>query len=43
MTLVHTNDPRIPRLQTLLTQLVFGESSPESTCTELVQILKARP
>jgi hypothetical protein len=26
--LVHINDPRIPRLQTLLTQLVFGEASP---------------
>ena len=43
VTLVHTNDPRIPRLQTLLTELVFGESSPEGTSTELVQILKARP
>lgn len=43
VTLVHTNDPRIPRLQTLLTELVFGESSPEDASTELVQILQARP
>jgi len=43
VTLVHTNDPRIPRLQTLLTQLVFGESSPEGASTELIRILQARP
>ena len=43
VTLVHTNDPRIPRLQTLLTELVFGESSPEGASTELIKILQARP
>jgi len=43
VTLVHNNDPRIPRLQTLLTELVFGERSPEAATTELIQILQARP
>ena len=43
VTLVHTNDPRLPRLQTLLTELVFGESSPEGASTELIEILQARP
>ena len=43
VTLVHTNDPRIPRMQTLLTELVFGESSPEGASTELIKILQARP
>jgi len=41
--LVHINDPRIPRLQTLLTQLVFGEASPNGATTELIRILQARP
>ena len=43
VTLVHSNDPRIPRLQTLLTQLVFGEASPNGATTELIEILQARP
>ena len=43
VTLVHTNDPRIPRLQSLLTELVFGETSPEGASTELIRILQARP
>lgn len=43
VTLVHSNDPRIPRLQTLLTELVFGERSPEAATTELLQILQTRP
>ena len=43
MTLVHSNDPRIPRLQSLLTQLVFGEASPNGATTELIEILQARP
>ena len=43
VTLVHTNDPRLPRVQTLLTELVFGESSPEGASTELIKILQARP
>ena len=43
VTLVHTNDPRLPRVQTLLTGLVFGESSPEGASTELIKILQARP
>jgi len=43
VTLVHTNDPRLPRLQSLLTELVFGESSPEGASTELIEILQARP
>ena len=43
VTLVHTNDPRIPRLQTLLTELVFGERNPEGASTELIKILQARP
>ena len=41
--LMHTNDPRIPRVQTLLTKLVFGEMSPGSATTELIRILQARP
>lgn len=43
VTLMHTNDPRIPRLQTLLTQLVFGENNPNGATTELIRILQARP
>ena len=43
VTLVHTNDPRIPGLQSLLTQLVFGEASPEGASTELIRILQGRP
>ena len=43
VTLVHANDPRIPRMQNLLTQLVFGESNPNGATTELLQILRARP
>lgn len=43
VTLVHTNDPRIPSVQNLLTQLVFGEASPEGASTELIEILQARP
>ena len=43
VTLVHSNDPRIPRLQTLLTQLVFGEANPNGATTELIEILQARP
>jgi hypothetical protein len=43
VTLVHTTDPRIPRLQSLLTELVFGERNPNGATTELLQILKARP
>jgi hypothetical protein len=41
--LMHSNDPRIPRLQTLLTELVFGETSPDRATTELIQILQQRP
>ena len=33
----------LQRLQTLLTELVFGESSPEGASAELVRILQARP
>jgi hypothetical protein len=43
VSLVHINDPRIPRLQSLLTQLVFGEASPNGATTELIRILQARP
>lgn len=43
VTLVHTTDPRIPRVQTLLTELVFGERNPEGATTELIEILQARP
>jgi ABC-type glycerol-3-phosphate transport system substrate-binding protein len=41
--LVHTNDPRIQLVQTLLTQLVFGETTPSGGATKLVRILQARP
>jgi hypothetical protein len=41
--LMHSNDPRIPRLQTLLTELVFGETSPDLATTELIRILQKRP
>jgi arabinogalactan oligomer/maltooligosaccharide transport system substrate-binding protein len=41
--LVDTNDPRIPLVQTLLTQLVFGETTPSDGATKLIRILQARP
>ncbi len=43
VTLLHTNDPRIPSLETLLTQLVFGETTPSGGATELIRILQAPP
>ena len=41
--LLHSNDPRIPQVQTLLTQLVFGETTPSGGATTLIRILQARP
>jgi arabinogalactan oligomer / maltooligosaccharide transport system substrate-binding protein len=41
--LVHTNDPRIQLVQNLLTQLVFGETTPSGGATKLIRILQSTP
>jgi arabinogalactan oligomer / maltooligosaccharide transport system substrate-binding protein len=41
--LVPTSDPRIVRVQTLLTTVVFGETSPDAATSQLLRILRARP
>ena len=41
--LVHTNDPRIQLVQNLLTQLVFGETTPSGGATKLIRILQSPP
>jgi hypothetical protein len=40
---VPTSDPRIVRVQTLLTTVVFGETSPDAATSQLIRILRARP
>ena len=40
---VPTSDPRIVRVQTLLTTVVFGETSPDAATSQLLRILRARP
>ena len=41
--LVHLNDPRIRQSQSLITQLVFGESQPELTAQRLIETLQGQP
>ena len=41
--LIHSNDPRVAEIQTLLTTLVFGEVSPTRAGQNLVAILRNRP
>ena len=41
--LVHLNDPRIRQSQSLITQLVFGESQPENTAQRLIETLQRQP
>ncbi|MEB3234790.1 MAG: hypothetical protein VKM98_05140 [Cyanobacteriota bacterium] len=38
--LVHTSDPRIPAVQTVLTGVVFGELAPRSATTQLIRALR---
>ena len=40
---MHSNDPRVAEIQTLLTKLVFGEVPPTSAGQSLVAILRNRP
>jgi hypothetical protein len=40
---MHSNDPRMAEIQTLLTTLVFGEMQPATTGQRLVAILRKRP
>ena len=41
--LIHSNDPRVAEIQTLLTTLVFGEVSPTRAGQNLVAILRNQP
>jgi len=41
--LMHSNDPRLDKIQTLLTTLVFGEVPPSKAGQSLVAILRNRP
>ena len=41
--LMHSNDPRMAEIQTLLTTLVFGEMQPTKAGQSLVAILRNRP
>jgi arabinogalactan oligomer/maltooligosaccharide transport system substrate-binding protein len=41
--LIHSNDPRLAEIQTLLTTLVFGEVPPSKAGQSLVAILRNRP
>lgn len=41
--LMHSNDPRMAEIQTLLTTLVFGEMQPTTAGQRLVAILRKRP
>ena len=41
--LMHSNDPRMAEIQTLLTTLVFGEMQPTTAGQSLVAILRNRP
>ncbi|MEX0589357.1 MAG: ABC transporter substrate-binding protein [Cyanobium sp.] len=43
VSLFHTNDPRIPQVRNLLTELVFGEIKPQLASTRLIKILRGRP
>jgi maltose-binding protein MalE len=41
--LMHDHDPRIPKLQAHITELVFGEESARSSAEALIQILRRKP
>lgn len=41
--LMHSNDPRVQRIQTLLTELVFGETPPPQASQALIAILRDPP
>jgi len=41
--LIHLNDRRVQQTQGLITQLVFGESTPEITAQRLVRSLQSQP
>lgn len=41
--LMHDNDPRVPKVQALITELVFGEESARSSTEALIQILRGKP
>lgn len=41
--LIHGNDPRLPQIQALMTELVFGELPPQHASHQLVSILRHRP
>lgn len=40
--LMHDNDPRLPQVQALITELVFGEVSARSSANALIQILRSK-
>ena len=41
--LLHVDDPRLDRAQTLITQLVFGEISPQGAAKALIALMEAKP
>jgi arabinogalactan oligomer/maltooligosaccharide transport system substrate-binding protein len=41
--LLHVDDPRLDRAQNLITQLVFGEISPQGAATALIALMEAKP
>ena len=40
--LMHDDDPRVPKVQALITELVFGEESARSSTEALIQILRGK-
>jgi hypothetical protein len=40
---LHVDDPRLDRAQTLITQLVFGEITPQGAATALIALMEAKP
>jgi arabinogalactan oligomer/maltooligosaccharide transport system substrate-binding protein len=40
LTMIHRGDPRVPELQALINDLVFGDMSPRLATTELIRILR---
>jgi hypothetical protein len=41
--LLHVDDPRLDRAQNLITQLVFGEISPQGAATALIALMETKP
>ena len=41
--LLHADDPRLERAQTLITALVFGEISPKGAADELIELMETKP